>query len=73
MEPTPNPTIPRKRVPPRPTKQPRAAPAPPAWERYSNALCLLIARETDEFEQYLMRIKLLKARYTPWKEQTREH
>lgn len=37
------------------------------WERYSDALCILIAREGDELERYLMRIALLKARYTPWR------
>lgn len=39
----------------------------PSWERYSDALCILIPREEDPFEQYLMRTSLLKARYTPWK------
>lgn len=76
-DPTPGATIPRRRPPrmtPRPQPPPpiaEASPARPAerpsWQRYTDALCVLIPREPDEFEQYLMRVSLLKARYTPWK------
>lgn len=83
MEPSPTPAsiVPRKKpakMMPRPKRKPKpppiaeaSPPEPPArasWERYSDALCILIPRETDEFEQYLMRVSLLKARYSPYKE-----
>lgn len=57
---------------------PAVAPAPPVevltrpdlrqpWERYADALVVLIARSESELERYLLRMALLKARHTPYK------
>jgi hypothetical protein len=63
--------------------EPQAAPkAPPVevlpapdlrqpWERARDAYLVLIAREADELERYLLRYRLLQAIQTPYKEKER--
>jgi DNA-binding NtrC family response regulator len=37
------------------------------WEEVSEALARLIRRERDEVEKYLLRLALLRVRYSPWR------
>jgi hypothetical protein len=52
---------------------PAAAPAPatapplPAWARHAAAVAAEIAHEPDPCERDMLRLALLKTRYTPWK------
>ncbi|MEI7537191.1 MAG: hypothetical protein WCJ76_08260 [Comamonadaceae bacterium] len=46
---------------------PPAAPAAPSWARYAAELAQLITDEADPAYRDLLRLQLLKARYTPWK------
>ena len=38
------------------------------WERQSEALVRKIRAETDELARYLLRLELLRVRYTPWRQ-----
>ncbi len=48
---------------------PPAAPVSHVWARYAAELALLIAVEPDPAYRDLMRLQLLKARYSPWRDQ----
>lgn len=66
----PPPEAPRFARQPRPRRERRAkavAPLAP-WERLSEALCRRIVSEEDEASREALRVELLRARYTPWRQ-----